>query len=84
MPKFKDPKKLAAYLKDASDALLAATVTTTQRELGSERSRLMTKVDSCRIGLLVSRCQTGLQQKLLTARRPTLWGWTMTLAKLTT
>ena len=36
MPKFKDPKKLAAYLKDASDALLAETVITVQRELGSK------------------------------------------------
>ena len=35
MPKFKDPKKLAAYLKDASDALLAETVITVQRELGT-------------------------------------------------
>ena len=35
MPKFKNPKKLAAYVKEASDALLAETMITVQRELGS-------------------------------------------------
>jgi len=36
MPKFKDPKKLAAYIKKANDALLAETMITVQRELGSK------------------------------------------------
>ena len=37
MPVFKDPKKLAAYLKKAADALQAETVITTQAELGSKQ-----------------------------------------------
>lgn len=37
MPVFKDPKKLAAYLKKAADALQAETIITTQAELGSKR-----------------------------------------------
>ena len=37
MPVFKDPKKLAAYLKKAADALQAETIITTQAELGSKQ-----------------------------------------------
>ena len=36
MPVFRDPKKLAAYLKQAADALQAETIITTQAQLGSK------------------------------------------------
>ena len=35
MPRFTDPKKLAAYLKKAADATLAESIITTQSELGN-------------------------------------------------
>ena len=35
MPVFRDPKRLAAYLKKAADATLAESIITTQSELGN-------------------------------------------------
>ena len=37
MPVFRDPKRLAAYLKKAADATLAESIITTQSELGNTR-----------------------------------------------
>ena len=53
MPVFKDPKKLAEYLKKAADALQAETIITTQAQLAARQFRRTTPGGFVRAGLLL-------------------------------